>query len=215
MKRRTDTSAEAMTRRTGGFTLLEMSIALVLFALVVGNVYTILDSTSKGISERSAELEVEAQAERALSRIALAIVGSFEGSLHVTAEIPNGEMSTLNYAEFLGMDDLDGDGVDDPVNSAPMRIAWAEGENGAITWYENPDLEDEKRVIWVKDVPSVARGEVAANGVDDNGNGIVDEKGLAFVKDGRMVRILLTLRRPDGQGGFLEKQLETTVTCRN
>ena len=96
-----------------------------------------------------------------------------------------------------------------------MRIALTDESGGAVSWYENPGAETEKRVVWVKDVPRFAQGEVAGNGLDDNGNGLIDESGLAFVKEGRSVRILLSLRRPDGEGGFLDRQLQTTVTCRN
>lgn len=205
-------------RRQGdrsAFTLLEMAVALVLFALVLVNVYTILGGTSKAIVERNASFEVDAQASRALDRIAYAIVGSYEDSIHVTSESP-GSQPELNYREFLGMNaDLDGDGALDPAFSDPMRIALTGGANGEVSWFENPDAQGQKRVVWVKDVPAVAQGEIAANGIDDNGNGIIDETGLAFVKEGRSVRILLSLRRSDGKGGFLEKQLQTTVTCRN
>jgi len=201
-----------MARR--GFTLLEMAVALVLFALVIGNVYTILGGTSKAMGERSASFEADTQARRALDRIALAIVGSFEDSIYNTSETPNSQQ-LINYVEFLGMADPDGDGISEEVFSDPMRIARTSDAGGEVTWFESPGSESEKRVVWVKDVPQFAIGEIGGNGIDDNGNGLIDEHGLALVKEGKSVRISISLRRSDGAGGFLERELSTTVTCRN
>jgi len=206
---RTSTSS-----RKSGFTLLEMAVALVLFVLVVGNIYSVLGGTTQALGERNASFEADVQAQRALDRIALAVMGSYEGSIHATSESPSFQ-SVLNYEEFLGIDDVNGDGQSEEVFSNPMRIAMTGASGGEVTWFENPGDDDEKHVVWVKNVPNVARGEIAGNGIDDNANGIVDETGLAFVKEGKSVRIFLSMRRPDGKGGFIERELETIVTCRN
>lgn len=195
-----------------GFTLLEMAVALVLFALVIGNVYTILGGTTKSMAARGATFEVDLQAERALTRIALAVIGSTSATIFATSESP-GFQPSINYDEFIGMADVNGASVE--VFSPPMRIAMTDDSGGEVSWFENPGEPAEKRVVWVKNIPQVALGEIADNGIDDNGNGLIDETGLAFVKEGRTVRIVLSMRRPDGNGGFLECERETTVTCRN
>lgn len=200
--------------RKSGFTLLEMAVALVLFVLVAGNIYSILGGTTKALGERNASFEADVQAERALDRIALAVVGSYEGSIHATSESPSYQ-SILNYEEFLGIADLNGDGQGEEIYSNPMRIALTGNSGGDVTWFENPGAVTQKHVVWAKGVPAVAQGEIAGNALDDNGNGIIDETGLAFVKEGKSVRIFLSMRRSDGKGGFLERRLETTVTCRN
>lgn len=202
------------TQRRRGFTLIEMAVALVLFALVIGNVYTVLGGTAKAMGERNASFEADTQAKRALDRIALAIVGSFENSIYDTSESPNSQ-SVINYEEYMGMADTNGDGISEDVFSDPMRIALTADAGGEVTWYESPGFEDEKRVVWVKDVPEFANGEIGGNGKDDNGNGLVDEHGLALSKNGKSVRITLSLRHSDGAGGFLEREISTTVTCRN
>jgi prepilin-type N-terminal cleavage/methylation domain-containing protein len=208
MNRGTDT-----TRRSG-FTLLEMAMAIVLLALVIGNVYTILGGTSRDLANRNVRFEADTQARRALERIAMAVVGSHESSLYAQPTSPDSE-DFLDYEEFLGLQDTNGDGIDEPVMSPRMRIALSGESGGQVSWYENPGEVGQKHVVWVKDVPQFAVGEIPANGVDDNDNGLLDESGLAFVKEGRSVRIVLSLRVPDGQGGFLDRQVETTVTCRN
>lgn len=199
-----------------GFTLLEMVVAVGLLALVLNNVYSVLGGTTHALTKRNVEFEANAQTQRALERIAMAVVGAHSETLVPTNASP-GSVANINYQEFLGTGDVDadGDGKNDFVFSDPMRIgATAEG-SGDVSWFQNPDTEFETHVVWVKNVPSVAVGEIAANGVDDNSNGLIDETGLAFVKDGKSVRIALSLRISDGKGGFLERQAQTTVTCRN
>ena len=46
-----------------------------------------------------------------------------------------------------------------------------------------------------KSVREFLEGEIP-NGKDDNGNGRVDERGLCFVLEGEILRILLTLEQP-------------------
>lgn len=201
-------------QRRAGFTLLELAVALVLFALVVGNVFTILGSTTNALGDRNVSFDADVQARRTLDRIAMAVLGSNAESIYATAESPGFEPS-MNYVEFLGMADLEGDGGSEPVYSPQMRIGLTGAASDEVSWSENPGEENEKRVVWLKGIAQFAQGEIAANGIDDNGNGLIDETGLAFVKDGRSVRILLSMRRPDGKGGFIDRELETTVTCRN
>ena len=53
------------------------------------------------------------------------------------------------------------------------------------------------------------------NGMDDNGNGLIDEKGLSFVVDRDSVTIRLTLERVSNDGSVISKTVQSTVTCRN
>jgi len=209
-----------MTRRIpssrSGFTLLETIIAVGLLALVMSNVYSVLGGTTYALTKRNVEFEADAQARRALERIAMAVIGAHSNSLDPTNASP-GSVSGINYQEFLGLseEDENGDGKNDEVFSDPMRIGSTSASSEDISWFQNPGTEFEMHVVWAKNVPAVAVGETPANGIDDNENGLIDETGLAFVQDGKRVRIVLSLRISDGRGGFLERQEQTTVTCRN
>jgi type II secretory pathway pseudopilin PulG len=199
--------------KCAAFTLIEAVVALALVALVIGNVYTILWGSSRAISTRSSDYEADVQARRALDRIAMALIGAHASSLYFTTEAP-GSQAVLNFQENIGLQDQDHDGVTELALGAPERIARTNDAGGEITWFENPGTADERRVVWVKHVPDFGLGE-EVNGLDDNGNGLIDEGGLAFVKEGRSLRIVLSLRRPQLAGGVIERQLETFVTCRN
>jgi prepilin-type N-terminal cleavage/methylation domain-containing protein len=196
----------AVARDRSGFTLLEMSVALVLFVLVIGNVYSLLRQSSKAIGAQNSSFDIDTAAQRAMDHITMAIVGASEATLQSPLIEPF-STSKLDYVEQLGIQN----GLQ--VTSAPQRIQYSSA-TGEVTWLENPGTPDEKRVVWAKDVPAFLKDEIA-NAVDDNHNGIIDETGLSFVKDGKSITIYLTVKRTTPDGHVFEKKLQDTVTCRN
>lgn len=191
-----------------GFTLIEMMIAIVLVALVVGNVYMVLGDSSKAFGSQTTVFEAETQARRTLDKIALAVVGSKRSTLYQT---PNAPSSTpeLNFTTSQGLEGgviLDGN---------PQRITLATlGESHQVTWSENPGTSGERRSVWTKWASEFLEGETL-NGEDDNGNGLIDERGLNFVLDGDSVLVQLTIARQAADGSWVTRTLEARVTCRN
>jgi hypothetical protein len=58
-------------------------------------------------------------------------------------------------------------------------------------------------------------GEIPGNGVDDNGNGMVDESGLWFdVQVGR-ITVYLGISRPGPGGSIVTRQLRRVIAFRN
>ncbi len=197
----------AVPGREAGFTLLEMSVALVLLVVVIGNVYSLLRSSSKALGAQNVHFDIDTQARRAMDRISMAIVGASEATL----QIPTGApffTDQLNYKESLGIQD----GV--VVSSPEQRIELSNVDGGQVVWIQNPGASGEKRVVWSKNIPQFLQQELD-NGADDNSNGIIDETGLSFVKEGRSITIFLTVRRTTADGHVFEKSLQDTVTCRN
>lgn len=193
--------------RSSGFTLIEMAVAIVLLVVVVGNVYTMLRQTSKALGSQNAKFDVETQARRTMDRITMAIIGATEDELQVPVAQP-GFTNYLRYKESLGMVN----GV--MTQSALQKIAYTDAEGGEVTWYENEGEANEKRIIFTKNVPPLLEKELN-NGIDDNGNGVVDEAGLSFVKEGKSITIYLTIRRTGSDGTVATARLKETVTCRN
>jgi hypothetical protein len=66
-------------------------------------------------------------------------------------------------------------------------------------------------VNWVREL---LEGELP-NGLDDNGNGLIDESGLSFEIDGDTITIRLTLERFDAEGTLITRTVETAVTLKN
>lgn len=195
------------TKRNSGFTLLEMMVALALLVIVVANVYTLLKQSTQSLGGQKLAFDIDTQARRTMDRITLAIIGASEASLMLPTSEPY-STSELNFRSNLGLQG----GV--MVESDPQRIARTDAQGGEVSWIENPGTPNEKHIIWSKYVPPFLDGELY-NGVDDNGNHLIDETGLSFVKEGKSVTIYLTLKRQMPDGTSVTRKLTDTVTCRN
>ncbi len=201
-----------MNRRTlrarlGGFTAIEMVVALALGGLILGNVLMVLADTRERFAIQDVNKDVDAEARHALDRIALQIMGAVRQQLYTQESAPL-SADSINYTNVIGVQN------GEPVVSSLQRIAMTNDPSGSVTWYQNPGQQQEKRVIWSRDLRSYCEGELP-NGIDDNHNGLIDEKGLSFEVDGPMVRITLTIERQGPDGKPVTKTLETRVTCRN
>jgi prepilin-type N-terminal cleavage/methylation domain-containing protein len=193
--------------RRAGFTAIEVVVALALAGLILGNVLSVLSDTRKRFALQDVGKDVDVQARRALDRIALQLMGAVRQQLYTQASAPL-SADSINYTSVLGVQD------GRPVVSPLQRIAMTSEPEGAVTWFQDPGAAQEKRVVWTRDLRGFCEGEIP-NGVDDNGNGLVDEKGLAFEVDGPMVRVVLTIERIGPDGKPVTKHIETRVTCRN
>lgn len=204
MRRSTDIRRARRSR--AAFTVLEMIISLSLVALVVTNIVMAMESSTKAYESGADRLEVEDQARRTLDRIALAVMGSSRDGLAPGQQFPF-DTHTLTYRLNLGYQD------GEVVWSDPERIRREEAQ-AEITWAKNPGIAGEQRVVWTKWVADFMRGELD-NDIDDNGNGLIDEKGLSFTIEEELVTIRLTLEKENPDGQSVVVFVETQVNVRN
>jgi prepilin-type N-terminal cleavage/methylation domain-containing protein len=191
----------------GGFTLLEVIVAVSLLALIVVNLSMVLGSGRKSYADTSARMNLEVQAHRAMDRIGLALMGATSESLWTTPSSPN-STDSMNYTMNLGWEGAE------EVQSDPERIERVDATS-TVRWVQNPESEEERHVTWGNFISDFAEGEIPANAIDDNGNGLIDERGLAFTLDGGSVLVRLTVERPGPEGTTIVRTLERRVTCRN
>ena len=196
-----------MNARRSGFTLVELMIALVLLGIVVTKLTIVIGEARSSFGRESARMAVEDRALYVLDQIAFAVMGSDRGTLNPDPALP-AFSSLLRYQISMGVED------GEVVWSAPQRIALTNDTGRQVTWFEQPGLANERRVAWSNWVTQLFEGEVA-NGLDDNRNGLKDEKGLSFDLDGDSVIIRLTIEKPGVDGEPIVKTLQTRVTCRN
>lgn len=187
-----------------GWTLIELSLAGVLMIGIVTKAAFVVDAALNLASDESASMHYEDQARAVMDRIALAVMGSDRDSL--LPEIEELHTNRITYSFSLGLED------GEVVWSDPEEIRL--GVGNAVEWRENPGAAEERRAVWTTLVSPLLEGEIV-NGVDDNGNGLIDEDGLSFVLEGQRIRIRLTLRRPEVDGRTVQQSVESVVYCRN
>lgn len=193
-----------MHSRRAGFTAIELSVVLVLLVIVAIKAAMLFDFAAKSQIEDTAELALEDQARRTLDQVAFAVMGANRETLFPDPDSPNHDHRVW-YEVSLGVED------GEVVWADPEEIS---GANSKVVWSQNPGQADERRVVWSNVVRPFLEGEIQ-NGQDDNGNGLIDEKGLNFTLQGNRVTIRLTLERAQPDGDVITQSVETSVTLRN
>jgi hypothetical protein len=210
-------------RARAGLTLVELAISMTMLTVILGAVAvaTLRGNDAYNTGRTVAELETRAQ--RMVSQIALELRGARRAGL-VPDPLPPFGSSTLDYQVNTG---FAGGAI---AWSAPLRIALEyslnEVDDGAdndsngvadecsVVWRRNPGAANEERVVWGNWVREFLEGETP-NGLDDNGNGLVDERGLSFAVTGDTLAIRLTLERLDPDRRLITRTVETAVGLRN
>lgn len=211
-----------------GFTLLEVTIALMILALLAVNIRIVSESGAAAVRSGAMRSSLENELELTLERITFALMSAQDSEIEgpVPAPVPS---SFVRFAAVLGRD-ASGNILTGPTE----QIAWSAHnapatetprgtevltsvtrEGGRVMWTENADIEETRRITWSNAVPTVYLGEVDGNAEDDNGNDLLDEGGLAFSREGAEVRVLLTVERIDEKGRRQPVERSLRIAPRN
>lgn len=189
-----------------GFTLIELMLSTALLAILAAKVSMAISAANEANADSTRRIVLEDQARRVLNQIAVSVMGANRATLLPETEAPL-SISDMRFQMNLGVRN----GV--VIWSDPEQVALEEGGR-QVFWTRNPDAATQQRIIWSKLAAPFLEGEIP-NGMDDNGNGLIDEKGLSFEVDRNAVCIRLTLERIADDGTVVTETVETTVTCRN
>lgn len=189
-----------------GLTIIELSISMLLLVVVGFKVSLLLGLAAEADQESTARIVLEDQAMRLLDQVSFAVMGANRETLFPDPASPT-YSERVTYEVSLGVED--------------GAVVWGDKEeikmsaqDGQVVWLSKPGEVDELRVVWTNIVRPLLGGELP-NGIDDNGNGLVDESGLNFTLQGNTVQIRLTLERMDASGDLVDESVETQVTLRN
>jgi prepilin-type N-terminal cleavage/methylation domain-containing protein len=211
-------------RTRPGFTLLELTISVALMALILTTVLRVGQSVQDGSSTAAAAAQADVVVGRAIERLAEHLKGSGAGWFDVPTSSPLQPFCDVEYERVVayegGLVDTEveriylerspvdpNDGIDNDGNGVI--------DDGRVVLIRAPGTPEELRSIVCDRVPESLGGEVDGNLLDDNGNGLVDEQGLAldFVDGG--VRVRLTVVERDRARRSVERTAERMVWFRN
>lgn len=215
-----------MKRRStirAGFSLVELVIAVTLFAMLMASVVLVARSSDRAYRTGATVAHMEAQVAMAVQRIVSELSSA---GIDTFAALPAPGVAT-DQLQYLNAVDFDGAQV---LWSAPRRLALElePGElddgldnngNGlvderCVVLTENLGLLNERRLVLTRWVPELAEGELA-NGADDDGNGLVDEPGFSVERIGETLIVRLSLQKRDSEGRLLNRSASTSTRIRN
>jgi hypothetical protein len=191
-----------------GFSSLELVIAIAILGLIMGNVVMLQRASGNAYESGVFGSVLDEGVDITMDRIALAVMSTSATRLDEVLTAPS-FVSSIDYEVVTDVVD----GV--PVVGVPERIGF-HLDSGKVVWSRNPGEPEEMNVTWSKWVPGLLEGEgTVANNEDDNGNGVVDERGLAFNRDASQITVRLTLSRMDSKGVEYTRTRSRRITCRN
>ena len=194
-----------MNRRSG-MTIIELSISMLLLVVVGFKVSLLLGMAAEAGEENTSRIALEDQAMRLMDQVSFAVMGADRDTLFPDPDSPTYTDRVL-YSVSLGVQD------GEVVWGEPETIEMSAADE-QVVWRSQPGEPEERRVVWCNIVRPFLAGEIQ-NGIDDNGNGLIDESGLNFTLEGNTVQIRLTLERTNADGDRIDESVETRVTLRN
>ncbi len=210
---------------SSGFTLVESLIAVTLLAVLFLAVAQTSSRASDAFDEGSIEHSLSTGAHRCLDRVVQAIdfadVSILAGLGGTALGIDADEVSFRTPIGWAGTEpdwsgtiviraELERGELDDGLDNDGDELV----DELQVVQLENEGQPDERRIVLASGVAELFDGE-SANNLDDNGNGLIDERGLSFSATGSVVSVRLTCQRRDEAGRLLTKTAETAVRLRN
>ena len=210
------------TSRSSGFTLIELMISSTIAIGLLYAVATTALTATNAYDTTMRRSRLVARAHQVLDRIADDFVEADLGT--VTPAVPGFGASTITYRKpdtvvgsvvtwgnyrsiSFQMDQGEtDDGLD---NNGDGRI-----DEGVVVLTIDVGLVSQQQVTMCHEVRSMLEGELSNLG-DDNGNLMVDERGLVFELNGDILTVRLTLENIDEDGNLLTKSVQTSVRVRS
>jgi hypothetical protein len=206
-------------RSPSGFTLLEVALVAAILVAVLAASTGVVGTTGATLATGTSIAALEAKANRVLDQVSSELFQAGLTTLQPAA--PTGSPS-LGYRRGAGY--ADGDNLWGPQRRIELRPEEAvdgtdnDGDGYVdehrVVWIEDPGLASERQVTWARGVRANLEGE-APNGVDDNGNGLVDEPGLCFQLQGDALTVRVSVEGRDPAGRFFTRTATTALRLRN
>ena len=189
------------------FSLVELMIAIAIMSVILTGTYGVLASTQNTYAIGSAISSLNSQVGRTMNRITEELRDAGVATLFPLPAAPFGS-SEITFQRNVGYQE----GA--IVWGDVIKIGLLDSDSNVLALWTDLGGANEQMsrlTSWVRDY---AEGETA-NGADDNGNGLVDEKGFSFELNGNILTIRLTLERADEDGRVYTSSVDTSIRIRN
>jgi len=209
--------------RKAGFSLIELVIVISLLGAVTGSIIAVMRTSTRAIGVGTTDARLETLASQTLDLIASRLRCSQLATMTPTLSAPFSS-SQITFQPSVGT--AAGVTLWGPVERIACEYSPSDANDGVDN--NRDGFVDEGRVVWVQNVGGPnERSTVWANGVseylhretldttDENGNGLVDERGLCFTFDATSVIVRLTLQARDASGMTLTRTVQERVFFRN
>ena len=185
---------------------------MTILVLLLTNAYMVTRAGKSAADSGLFKLALEEEIHLTVDRISLAIMGADETEIDGAGH-GNLPSEHIEYLTNHGM--TDGRVVHGPLEEIQWLQKPGSTEDGKVVWRESVSLPEEREINWSNSVPSSGEDETGNNFTDDNGNGLLDERGLAFVKVGSRINVHVTVERPNKSGQREATSKTVNIHCRN
>ncbi len=210
------------TRKTRGFTLIEVMLSTVVMTVIVGGLFNFMQVSLGTTRLTSVLARLDQETSRAIRDIVNRLTQAGQETIAPPTITPL-STNSISFQRAIGFQDgevvwdnpaviefrYDPTEADDGIDNNNNGLV----DEGAVVLRIDADLATETVHTLVTGVSEFLQGE-DDNGVDDNGNGLVDETGLAF-DFGEAINIHLSLQRRGTDGSVFTRTLETSIDARN
>jgi general secretion pathway protein J len=167
------------SKENAGFTLMEILIAISIFAVVITTIYTSYTGTFRVVDETESQAEIYRMARIAMERMLEDLESIY---IPKRQENPESEENTLHLFQFVGEDrEIKGMSADSLrfISRAHIKLSGQEQEAGAVEigYYIKETDEENHLVLYRSDRPMPE----AAIPIDEETDGLVLCEGLAAV----------------------------------
>lgn len=210
-------------RKERGTTIVEMAVTATLTVGLLGALAAITATGYDMFSSSTTPVITDRVANRTLHRLARAVKHAGRTTITPSLAQPDGS-STISFRPSTGFVDgaqtfgnthtirweQDPSDPDDGIDNNGNEII----DEGIVVLIRNVGEANESRAVLARGVTEMFHGEID-NNIDDNGNGVADEKGLSFDLVDRMLTIHLSLAVPAVNGGVEVRTVTSRIALRN
>ncbi|MFT5052545.1 MAG: prepilin-type N-terminal cleavage/methylation domain-containing protein [Chlamydiales bacterium] len=189
-----------------GMTLVEIMISVTILSLVGMSLQTIVNVLGNSYTSGIRRIALDTSGARTMLELIGALRMSERSSLSALPAAPFSATSVT----FRRTDRVV-DGLTEWID--PERIVY-DPAIGEVHWIEYPGLPEELVTHRCRGIAPMLEGEIA-NGVDDNGNGLIDEPGFCLDLEDDVLTARFTLQGTDAQGRLTQRTWTRSIECRN